>query len=202
MSLLASLFLAVAQLTTPVADIPAKELLERCRQMLPAEVELNGRIIVRNRRGIVKSEHTYTYKRAKSELLELKIDGALIERSTKDPFKPLLEGSAVTWSDLSLDYLNWDDVLYDPKLVSESVHGQKCRVIILRNADRVMRVWLDKKTSALLQAEETLSGDDKRVRRLWGTRLKKFGERWAPSVMEVEIVGSGLRTKITIEELK
>lgn len=199
MSFLASLFFAAVQLTA--ADIPANELLERCRQMLPSEVELNGRIIVRNRRGIVKSEHSYVYKRSKSELLELKIDGTPVERS-KDPVKPLLEGSAVTWSDLSLDYLNWNNVSYDPALVSESVHGQKCRVLVLRNADRQMRVWLDKKTSVLLQAEETLSGEDKRVRRLWGTRLKKFGERWAPSVMEVEIVGSGLRTKITIEEIK
>jgi len=64
-------------------------------------------------------------------------------------------------------------------------------------------VWLDKKTAALMQAEEECAdGDKAAVRRLWGTRLKKFGERWAPSVLEVEKAGTGLRTKITIEELK
>jgi hypothetical protein len=40
------------------------------------------------------------------------------------------------------------------------------------------------------------------VRRLWGTRLKKFGDRWMANVMEVETIGSGHRTKITVDDLK
>jgi hypothetical protein len=36
---------------------------------------------------------------------------------------------------------------------------------------------------------------------LWGTRLKKFGDKFSVSVMEVELLGSGLRTKITVEEI-
>ena len=40
------------------------------------------------------------------------------------------------------------------------------------------------------------------MRRLWGTRLKKFGERWMANVMEVETIGSGHHTKITVEEMK
>ena len=42
----------------------------------------------------------------------------------------------------------------------------------------------------------------KAVRRLWGTRIRKFGERWMANVLEVETIGSGHRTKITVEELK
>ena len=42
---------------------------------------------------------------------------------------------------------------------------------------------------------------EKSVRRLWGTRIKKFGDRWAPNVLEVETTGSGHRTKITVEKL-
>ena len=53
---------------------------------------------------------------------------------------------------------------------------------------------------AMLQAEEFRG--DKAIRRLWGTRVKKFGERWMANVMEVETIGSGHRTKITVEELK
>ena len=52
----------------------------------------------------------------------------------------------------------------------------------------------------LEQAEET--DGDRPVRRLWGTRLKKFGDRWMANRMEVETVGSGHRTKITVEELR
>ena len=44
--------------------------------------------------------------------------------------------------------------------------------------------------------------DGNAVRRLWGTRIKKFGERWMANVLEVETVGSGHRTKITVEALK
>ena len=82
----------------------------------------------------------------------------------------------------------------------ESVHGQVCTVIVMKKGERTVRVWVDRKTGALMQAEEEKNG--KAVRRLWGTRLKKFGERWMANVMEVETIGSGHRTKITVEELK
>ena len=51
-----------------------------------------------------------------------------------------------------------------------------------------------------MQAEEFCGG--KPARRLWGTRLKKFGDRWMANVLEVETMGSGHRTKITVEKLK
>ena len=72
--------------------------------------------------------------------------------------------------------------------------------MLLKKGDRTVRVWVDRKTGALMQAEELKDG--KTVRRLWGTRIKKFGERWMANVLEVETIGSGHRTKITVEELK
>ena len=51
-----------------------------------------------------------------------------------------------------------------------------------------------------MQAEELKDGEP--VRRLWGTRLKKFGDRWMANVMEVETIGSGHRTKITVDDLR
>ena len=109
-------------------------------------------------------------------------------------------GTDVTWSDLTLDYLWWDDFSFDAEREGESVHGQVCAVVVMRKGERVVRVWIDRKTGALLQAEEFVG--DRPVRRLWGTRIKKFGERWMANVLEVETVGSGHRTKITVEELK
>ncbi len=170
--------------------------------MLPEKVEVAGRIVVRNRRGTVQAEHKYSFRRDGGKALSLEIDGKSVERPA-EAAATLVDGSSVTWSDLLLDYLDWQDVSYDSERMSESVHGQKCRVIVLKDGGRTVRVWLDKKTSALMQAEEEFAdGDKTAVRRLWGTRLKKFGERWAPSVLEVEKAGTGLRTKITIEELK
>ncbi len=177
------------------AHATAQELVASARTMLPQDVLIKGRFILRNRRGIVQKEHDYTLTR-KAGATTLSVDG--------QPFTPPVDGGSllgtdVTWSDLTLDYLNWQDVSFDAEKESETVHGQVCSVIVLKKDARLVRVWVDRKTGAMMQAEELRDG--KAYRRLWGTRIKKFGERWVPNVLEVETLGSGHRTKITVEEL-
>lgn len=177
-------------------NAPAAEVVANCRTMIPSDVELKGRITLRNRRGIPQAEYGYDLVRRAGETnLALEKDGKPVafEKSGQ------ILGTDVTWSDLTLDYLWWDDFAYDAQREGETVHGQVCTVIVMKKGDRAVRVWVDRKTGALMQAEETKDG--KAVRRLWGTRIKKFGERWMANVMEVETVGSGHRTKITVEEL-
>ena len=189
-SILASLMIATN--ATP------RDLVMNCRTMIPANVELEGRIIFRNRRGIVQSEYDYVLKRnnGKTDLQLKDDDGKAV------PFEK--EGrilkTDVTWSDLTLDYLWWDDFSFDKERETESVHGQKCAVVVMKKGERTVRVWVDRKTGAMMQAEE-FSGE-KPLRRLWGTRIKKFGNRWMANVMEVETIGSGHRTKITVEKMK
>lgn len=177
-----------------------QELVASCRAMIPADVELSGRLVLRNRRGVVKAEHAYVLTRAAGQT-KLLVDGV--------PYAPPADsaraadgilGTDVTWSDLSLDYLGWRDVSFDAEREGETVHGQVCAVVVLRQGGRTVRAWIDRKTGALLQAEEFAG--ERRIRRLWGARLKKFGERWMANVLEVETEGSGHRTKITVEELK
>jgi len=180
----------------------ARELVVNCRTMVPADIELSGRIILRNRKGIPQAEHAYVLTR-KAGQTSLQIDGepyAPQPSSSPSSSHSTLLGTDVTWSDLTLDYLWWDDFGFDAEREGESVHGQTCAVVLLKNGSRTIRVWIDRKTGAMMQAEELKDG--KTVRRLWGTRLKKFGERWMANVLEVETVGSGHRTKITVEELK
>ena len=178
-------------------NAPAAEVVANCRSMIPTDVELKGRIVLRSRKGIVQAEYGYDLVR-KAGATDLKL--------TKDDKDVEFEksgqilGTDVTWSDLTLDYLWWDDVSFDAEREGETVHGQVCTVIVMKKGDRQVRVWVDRKTGDLMQAAEMKDG--KAVRRLWGTRLKKFGERWMANVMEVETVGSGHRTKITVEELK
>ena len=178
-------------------NAPAAEVVANCRSMIPADAELKGRIVLRSRKGIVQAEYGYDLVR-KAGATDLKL--------TKDDKDVEFEksgqilGTDVTWSDLTLDYLWWEDVSFDAEREGETVHGQVCTVIVMKKGDRQVRVWVDRKTGALMQAEEMKDG--KAVRRLWGTRLKKFGERWMANVMEVETIGSGHRTKITVEELK
>ena len=178
----------------------ARELVMNCRTMIPANVELSGRIILRNRKGIPQAEHDYVLSRSNS-VTRLTVDGKAIEPpSSLAPHPSSLLGTDVTWSDIALDYLWWDDFSFDAEREGETVHGQVCAVVLLKKGDRTVRVWVDRKTGALMQAEELKDG--KAVRRLWGTRIRKFGERWMANVLEVETIGSGHRTKITVEELK
>ncbi len=174
------------------------ELVRNCRTMIPANVQLDGRIILRNRKGIPQAEYDYTLTRRNGATdLQLRDEDG---KSVAFEKNGQILKTDVTWSDLTLDYLWWDDFAFDAERESESVHGQKCAVVLMKKGDRTVRVWVDRKTGALMQAEELRGG--KPVRRLWGTRIKKFGDRWMANVMEVETLGSGHRTKITVEELK
>ena len=190
-ALIASLLIATN--ATPAA------LVAECRAMVPADVELSGRLVLRNRRGVVKAEHSYVLTRAAGKT-SLSVDGAPFARPDAAAADAGILGTDVTWSDLSLDYLWWDDASFDDEREGETVHGQVCAVVVLRKGERTVRVWIDRKTGCLMQAEEFAG--DRRIRRLWGARLKKFGERWMANVMEVETVGSGHRTKIVVETLK
>ena len=111
----------------------------------------------------------------------------------------------VTWLDLTFDFLWWTDAAYEAEREGETVHVQTCMVILVRPPEKIagleaVRLWADKKTGCLMQAEQLADGM-KPLRRLWGTRVKKFGERWMVSVLEVETLGSRHRTKITVENL-
>lgn len=179
-------------------NAPAAELVHSCRTMIPANVQLDGRIILRNRKGFSQAEYGYTLIRSNgaTDLALRDASGAAVEFEREGR----ILGTDVTWSDITLDYLWWDDFSFDEEREAESVHGQKCSVVLMRKGDRTVRVWVDRKTGALMQAEELVGGEA--VRRLWGTRIKKFGDRWVANVMEVETLGSGHRTKITVEDLK
>lgn len=164
----------------------ALELVQECRAALPDDVTVKGRIVQRNRKGIPIVEHDYTLVRSGGET---KLDFDIDEL-----------GVDVTWSDITLEYLWWDDVSFDAENEGESINGQKCKIIILKKDARTVKVWIEEKYGTLMQAEEIVDG--KPHRRLWGTRIKKFGDRWMANVMETETVGSGHRTKIIVEEME
>jgi hypothetical protein len=177
----------------------AHQLVESCRTMIPSNAEISGEINLRNRRGISLAKYDYRLLRSNG-VTSLEVDGKKIDAAEGDDAGKSILNTDVTWSDLTLEYLWWDDFSFDEEKEAESVHGQKCSVILLKKGDRVVRVWVDRKTGALMQAEELKSS--KPIRRLWGTRIKKFGDRWMANVMEVETLGSGHRTKITVKSFK
>ena len=190
----------------------AMDILANCRAMLPVEpVTMTGEIVLRNRKGIPSGEYGYTLHADRTAspaklAFEFREQGTtnVLERMEILRPGPVPEGRVlktdVTWLDLSLDFLWWPKAEYEAEREGETVHGQKCDVILISNGERQVRTWCDRKTGCLMQAEELKDG--KPHRRLWGTRIKKFDGRWFPNVLEVETLGSGHRTKIIVDSLK
>ncbi len=200
-------------------------------------VELKGDLILRNRRGIVSKEFGYSLVMRRATditLMTIRLTPrgetnliATVTVSRRGSQQPTIrmakEGAPeaeavpslldrvletdVTWLDLTFDFLWWTDAAYETEREGESVHGQKCSVILVKPPTEIkglagVRLWADKKTGCLMQAEQ-LDEKMKPMRRLWGTRVKKFDdERWMVSVLEVETLGSRHRTKITVDSLR
>ncbi|MBQ8113487.1 MAG: outer membrane lipoprotein-sorting protein [Kiritimatiellae bacterium] len=219
-----------------IEEATAPEVLMACRSMLPVRpVALNGSIILRNRRGIVQSEHDYrlvmrrrpdvslmtihlsprgktnvtasvtiSRRAGKRPTIRLARAGSADAEVVDSPLERVL-GTDVTWLDLTFDFLWWTNASYEAEREGESVHGQKCRVILVKPDAEIkglsaVRLWVDKKTGCLMQAEQ-VDADGKPIRRLWGTRVKKFDGKWMVSVLEVETLGERHRTKITVDGL-
>ena len=218
-------------------EASAADVLRVCRAMLPVRpVELKGSLILRNRRGIVQSEHDYRLvmrrepvqallkvqlfprgetnetahvtiarRAGMAPTIRLAKAGAAAEEDVTTLLGRVLE-TDVTWLDLTFDFLWWNDAAYEADREGESVHGQKCRVILVKPDAPIeglsaVRLWVDKKTGCLMQAEQ-VGADGKPLRRLWGTRIKKFDGKWMVSVLEVETLGSRHRTKITVDDIQ
>ena len=122
-------------------NAPARELVTACRTMIPANVELRGRLILRNRKGIPQAEHNYVLSRSNA-VTRLVVDGQPFPSASTSTFDSSVLGTDVTWSDLTLDYLWWDDVSFDVVREGESVHGQTCAVVVMKKGERTVRVWV------------------------------------------------------------
>ena len=199
-------------------------------------VELTGSLILRTRKGIVSSEHDYRLVMRRSDevsLLTVKLmprgetnEVAAVTISRRQGMGPVIrlsrpgtaeaeivesplasvQGTDVTWLDLTFDFLWWSKASYEKDREGESVHGQTCVVIFVKPEVRIeglsgIRLWVDKKTGCLMQAEQ-VGVDGKPIRRLWGTRIKKMDGKWMVSVLEVETLGARHRTKITVDGLR
>ena len=75
-----------------------------------------------------------------------------------------------------------------------------CQVLLLKKDARQVRAWIDRKTGALMQAEELANGEV--IRRMFGTSIKKFDGVWAPRTIEVGAPGAKYRTKIVVDKLE
>lgn len=63
-----------------------------------------------------------------------------------------------------------------------------------------MRLWIDRKHGFLRQAEQ-LNEEGKRVRWMWVSSVGKINNRWMIKNLEVKRPGTGLQTKLHIDEV-
>lgn len=176
----------------------AAQVVAACRRMIPANVTIEGHINRRSRRGTEIAAYTYKLTR-RGGATELKVFDKDEKPVEVKPDGQLLD-TDVTWSDLTLDYLQWPDCTFDPVREQESVQTIFCQVLLLKKGTRTVRVWIDRKTGALMQAEE-LEGEEV-LRRMFGTSLKKFDGVWAPRTIEVGKPSAKYRTKIVVDKLE
>ncbi len=179
-------------------DASAQEILAACRAMIPRDVTITGHVNRRSRRGTEIAAYRYRLVRSGGET-----DLSFTDKEGNDvPFERhgRLLDTDVTWSDLTMDFLWWDDVTFDEEAESESLQGIMCKVLLLKKGNRSFRAWIDRRTGAMIQANEVRG--DRTVREIFCTSLKKFGDRWSPKNIEVGPPGAKYRTKIVVEDVQ
>ena len=184
-------------------DCTPARVLELCRAMVPADVVIGGRVNRRSRHGRTVASYGFVLKR-RAGVTELELRDEKGEAVSFEKGGRILD-TDLTWNDLAMDFLWWKDVSFDEKAEAESMSGILCKVLFLKQGDHAYRAWIDRRTGAMLQANELVLKDGvwTTVREVFCTSLKKFGERWAPKNIEVGPTnGPKYRTKIVIESVE
>jgi hypothetical protein len=224
--------------TLPTVD----QLLDAVVAQLPRDpLRITGDLSVRRRHGVVERElkfdmelrwgeqpprACYTIRDAfGSDLESLTVlrpprEAPRFEYARGNPLRPAplpdlsssIQGSDITWTDLSLSFLWWRD---GEVTGTDEVSGRECYVVVVKvppesakgEAGRAYaraRMWVDQKASMVLQAE-ALNAQGEVVRRLWVRSLKKITEKvreqWMIKDLEVQQFPSVHRTKLTVHDV-
>jgi len=114
-----------------------------------------------------------------------------------------VDGSDITWMDLTLSFLWWRG---SEVLGKADIKGRPCHWLSVKTPDSLsgqysrVELWIDHETGMLLQAEAFDAGGD-RVRRLWIKSFRKIRDRWMIKDMEIESYPRLRRTRLRIDDL-
>ncbi|MDA0990420.1 MAG: outer membrane lipoprotein-sorting protein [Verrucomicrobia bacterium] len=135
------------------------------------------------------------------------------DTNTMPPLYTPIQGSDVTWIDLSLAYLWWRDGTVSGEDV---VRGRDCYLVDLpapvTSTDGIadphpdtlpyasVRLWVDQELFMMLRAEgRDASGNP--IRTLWVKSLKKMDDRWMIKDMEIQAHPTTQRTRLHIRDV-
>ena len=216
----------------PAAPQSAADVLYGTLARLPVEpVRIAGSLILRKRHGIVVKEVPYTidlrwgespakatYRlfdgfgrpirtidvaRFADGLLTTAVTDAAGTTNAPLALTESVEGTDVTWLDITLSYLWWKNA----ELAGEDTfRGALCDIVVVRPPEPLpgcasMRLWVDRKRGILRQAEQ-INEKGERVRWMWVASVGKINDRWMIRNMEVKRPGTGVMTKLHVETLE
>lgn len=214
-------------------EVPlAAALLAGVVQQLPRDpIRITGELLVRRQRGIPLAtygfellarwgdrspESTYTIRDAFGQTLEqLTLThgetptfhyaaGSPLVPAPLDSLARPVQGSDITWMDLTLSFLWWTDARHETQ---DSVRGFDCYVILVNAPPsqpgpyNSVRLWISKKGGMMLRAEG-LDAAAKPIRQLWVRSVKKLDDAWMIKDMEIQKVPAVQRTKLSISEVE
>lgn len=226
----------------PSGDVDARQILSDVVAQLPREaITLTGQIAVTRRGGAeegrlrfamyldLRANPTvarYTIRDAfgadREELTVLREPGQppRYEYRAGSPLKtaPLpdlgsaIQGTDLSWTDLTLQFLWWDRV---KRVGRDVVKGRGCHVVDVAAPERGapgaahpggsvptrVRLWIDEQVPMMLRAEAYDAGD-KLVRSLWVKSFKRIRSRWMIKEMEVQAEPAKRRTHFMIDDFQ
>ncbi len=118
-------------------------------------------------------------------------------------FTSPVAGTDITWLDITLAYLWWEDGrLLEP----QTFKGTLCDVVEMRppaplEGCACVRLWIDRKRGFMRQAEQ-IDAAGNRVRWMWVASVGKINDRWMIKNMEIKRPGTGLQTKLHVDDLE
>lgn len=129
-------------------------------------------------------------------------DGAGVRLPTPGLAEPVA-GTDISWLDISLSYLWWTD---GRLLAPETFKGALCDIAEMRPPQPIpgcasVRLWIDRKRGFLRKAEQ-FDESGKCVRWMWVASVGKINDRWMIRNLEVKRPGTGLQTKLHVDDLE
>lgn len=218
--------------STVTAPDSGAEVLRRATSLFPSEpLELFGSLILRKQSGVIVKELPFsmaldwgatpaTAKYAIMDAFGRNMAELSVTRSAKGDMTldyrdgdgnqttpPSLSssifGTDITWLDITFAYLWWSDATL---VGSETYKGSLCDIVEVHPPSRIegcsaVRLWIDRKHGFLRQAEQ-IGDDGDKVRWMWVASVGKINGRWMIRNLEVKRPGTGMQTKLHVDDLE
>ena len=210
------------------APTSAQELLAECRARMPIDpVKLSGWVRCRRPGGIVDKECNFaadlrwgdavpsvhyeftdahgrpleqvTFRHATTPTEVVYEVGPEREPAEPPAWNEPILGMDVTWLDISLDFLHWENAEING---TATVKGRLCDLVEiyppkpLPGCEKV-RLWVDREIKMFLQAQQV---DENKLiqRQMWVRSIKKMKGRWMVQDIEVQARNGGHRTRVHV----